>query len=392
MDPSYNNSFGTPMQGGAAVPGGSAPGAGQQPASPIGGGAPVQQPAVSGGGGVPMQQSMPSVGGGVQMPYQPSIPTNMGAPMSMGTGDIILSNEPKKKKIGVVLLIVLIALIVLVGVGYLIWSNTGTGGEIKTAGVKGAFNRYANYFMYGEDESDKFEVRSVEADTVESEIVEVGDIEVTESIEAEVVAKSYFEKQTKTLSAERVEYFKNIETYFGDFYDVYSKVLNKGQSEGAEQDGDAEILSALNNYSNKLKVVTNYYEGNIVVQPMVVDKYLAGGESDVKELIDSTLAIYKDVGEIYGMNYYNIALKRANEMLDLVKLYKAQGCVVDDGVDYDCAFAIENEEANTLKMAISDDYYDMMAIINNSVDDLYAGVFSFDTLINGADGGGANEN
>ena len=279
------------------------------------------------------------------------------------TGDIVLSTEPKKKKTGIIVLLILVVLAIVTGVGYVIWTNVSGGGGGKTApvGVKEAFNRYANYFVYGEESTEPIGAESFDA-----------------------VEESYFEEQTKTLSAERVEYFDNTETYFKNFYDVYSKTLNNDQS--------GDLLAMLNDYGKRLSLVTNYYKGNIVIQPMVTEEYIANGEDSAKALINDTLARYKDIGDVHDMNYYNMALKRANEMLDLVKIYEANGCIKEDGLDYDCAFAIQGQEIDALKLSISDGYYDMMAIIRNSIYDLQSGIFSFDELINGTTGGDANEN
>lgn len=348
MDPSYNNSFGTPMPMGNNMPvGGNVP---------VGGGVPV-------GGNMPVGGSVP-VGG--NMPVGGNVPVggNM-VPTPSVTGDIVLSTEPKKKKTGIIVLLILVVLAIVTGVGYVIWTNVSGGGGGKTApvGVKEAFNRYANYFVYGEESTEPIGAESFDA-----------------------VEESYFEEQTKTLSAERVEYFDNTETYFKNFYDVYSKTLSDDQDQGKD------VLAMLDDYGERLNLVADYYKGNDVTRPMVVEEYVSNGESSAKTLINDTLARYKDIGDIYGMNYYNVALERANEMLDLVKIYESNGCIKEGSLDYDCAFAIQGQEIDALKLSISDGYYDMMAIIRNSIYDLQSGIFSFDELINGTTGGDANEN
>ncbi|MBR0465650.1 hypothetical protein IJJ02_02600 [Candidatus Saccharibacteria bacterium] len=92
----------------------------------------------------------PSAGAGGQPQQTVFGAGDMQAPVSSGTGDIVLAPEKKSRK-GVVIALI-VGLLIIGGIFAAIFLMRGGGGSVNVnEDTKLAFNKYANYLLYGED-------------------------------------------------------------------------------------------------------------------------------------------------------------------------------------------------------------------------------------------------
>ena len=374
MNPSYNASFGGTSSGGGN-PGGNgvpvrrdarfarpvqAPGVGfsgaqgynaqplgaQNSVPPLGAQAGVQ-PAAQGFGvqGASIQSGLQS------MAPQPVAPQPMAPqPVAMGvdSGDIMLAGvEEKKSKKWIVVLVVVMIAIILAVVGVVAGMNMGGGKKVVSGDVRSAFNRYANYFLYGEDKTDDVEA------------------------EPEDFEESYF---AKNISSDGYrEYLETLKQNYTVFYDTYKPTI---------PEEDTYNLNYLDEYNKKFILTTTYYSGVMVLQGDILRAYIDGGEGAAKTMIEETLAPYKEVGELFGENYYYLASERAKLNLEYIMAYEAAGCLVDGAIDYNCAVekGVEEEDMYLIE-EMSKDRAMMDMILHNSEDGVYGGIFKYQDLL-----------
>ena len=380
MDPSYNNSNGDDGSGGIN------PGDVTQPTVPVQS-VPVQPevPVQS----VPAQSVAPSQSTVVSQPsrqinpitHRPMNPVasnpmasnampgmgilqqaNFGMPQQTGfemsqsagfgaSGDIILASAEKKKpKIGAVVLVVALILLVLGGVGVSIAKMVGNIGEQSGGNsIQDTFNKYANYFISGKqnDSSAEIEEKSLE----ETAFIQVldGDMASDEN---------------------NTNYYQQLKAYFDSFYNLYTN---------SDVDLDNEYSSVLSDYKDKLYLIVNYYGGHILDRSDILNAYLAGGEEAARQLISETLDVYKNIGDMYVMNYYDLSTREANLDLELISSYKSAGCITDGRINYECPAV--GSVINEKEIEYTSVYYDRKVIINNSIDDLYFGIFEIRSII-----------
>lgn len=276
------------------------------------------------------------------------VETNM--PIGSGNGDIILNNTPQKKtnKIVIIVLVTLVGLLVLAGILFLIF---GRGGGKVSLNTQNSFNRYANYFLYGEDKTDK----------IEGEFNEENE--------------PYFQKAMLEFgSVERDEYLANLKQYYESFYN---------QIKETEQE-DESVSEWIEEYNTKFVLVTSYYGGAVLDQSDLLEAYVLGGEDSVYELITDKLSPYADLGEIFEIDYYNTAIEMARDNLDYIMAYESAGCLANGQIDYSCAVE-KNVEGNNSDIvdSMNENYWDLLATINNSEYSLYSGIYGYRNMIYG---------
>ena len=369
MDPSYNNSNGDDGSGGIN------PGDVTQPAVPVQG-VPAQPvvPTQPTGAPQPSRQINPIThrlmnpvasnpmasnampGMGILQQANFGMPQQTGFEMSQSagfgaSGDIILASAEKKKpKIGAVVLVVALILLVLVGVGVSIAKMVGNIGEQSGGNsIQDTFNKYANYFISGKqnDSSAEIEEKSLE----ETAFIQVldGDMASDEN---------------------NTNYYQQLKAYFDSFYNLYTN---------SDVDLDNEYSSVLSDYKDKLYLIVNYYGGHILDRSDILNAYLAGGEEAARQLISETLDVYKNIGGMYAMNYYDLSTREASLDLELISSYKSAGCITDGRINYECPAV--GSVINEKEIEYTSIYYDRKVIINNSIDDLYFGIFEIRSII-----------
>ena len=222
--------------------------------------------------------------------------------------------------------------------------NGGGGGSGESA-LENAFNKYANYYLIGEAKAEAINTG-----------VQSGD-------------DTYFEesKNTDTLTG---EYLQKMRSYYGEFYaKVYSAF--------SEDEG---ILNFVNDYKNKLELVTYYYGGAQVTFDQILEAYVSGGADAATALVANALAIYSDIGDIYGMYYYDYAVDRGYQIVKMIELYDGGGCLVEGDIDYGCVSERKIGDVGVTN-EIAKDADSMNAMLSNSEKDLFLGIFQLHDVV-----------
>lgn len=256
---------------------------------------------------------------------QPMAPVQ--TPISSGTGDIVLAPEKKSHK-GVIIALVLAALIIgglFAAVFLMRGGNSGTNGDAKTA-----FNKYANYLLYGED-SDK----ALEGEYDESNIYKLDEIR---SEDAKAVT-NYFKTANELLI--------NFESLMGG------------------------------NTNNDLATVINNYRADFELVRLTFTKEYISEDELINEVVDNELGAVKDwiankYNNLTNSNYDSVK-QYAEAEINYYQLYaeylenlKTRGCfgggnACDAGVD-------ENLEAKMMEYretALSIESDAVRGILNN---------------------------
>lgn len=267
-------------------------------------------------------------------------------PISSGTGDVVLSGgQEKPGKKSFIVLIVLAVILVVVGVVFVVFNplspaslNGQSGGQLSASQ---AFARYSNYFLYGEDS------------------VEMRDGEDLE------MSKTAFMRHASDEDVEsRTSYYSNLRDLYKTFYDIY----NSGDQI------DEAFVSFLNEYGIKLSIMTYRYSGNTVNRQEILDAYSSGDEQSAEVLIESKLSPYKGLGDVYGLNYYDLAYKSAEADKEAIVVYDSFGCVAGKTIDYGCASQNVNEKTMAINETSSEVFYKMQTILTNSENSLFMDV------------------
>ena len=79
------------------------------------------------------------------------------------------------------------------------------------------------------------------------------------------------------------------------------------------------------------------------------------------------------------MNYYDLVMREAGLDLEIISNYNSSGCVVDKRINYECPIA--DDAISEKEEECTDIYYDRQAIIDNSINDLYFGIFEINEMI-----------
>lgn len=261
MDPSYNNSFGNVPQGGITS-GGSA-------GVPAGG-------IMSGGSG-----AGGSAGGGITSGGGYSVP------VSSGTGDIVLGGGQKKSKRGLIIGIILgLVLVVGVVVGVLVLP-----GVLKTNDNKVAFNKYANFVLYG-NEDEGYRGTDYEISYFESQM---SDIEK---------ARAFFDKADVLWSKTDVEISGDLGAEYSQQREMY------------------EFLSVI-------------YKRDILRRNVVTEYYIENGEEATKKYIDEYYDVSEETSNLYLRDLKETFSLWGNSIMDKIAIYDNVGCLTQFE-DYGC--------------------------------------------------------
>ncbi len=365
MDPSYNNSNSGDGSGGMNPNGAmqpmtpAGPVVSEQPITPVQSVAPVQpvmpgqlpsaleQPVVSEQPVMPVQSVSPMqpaqrinpithrpmgpvVGGTAmnQMSGQMTSPMmnntlpnqNMMQPMSSGAGDdiVLAGAEKKKPKLSTIVIVAFAVLFAVVVLVLAITRTIGGGGGGNIKNTKEAFNRYANYYLYGEDKTD--------------------DIEMEYDGENDSYFDLYFYDEEK--QQENASYLSNLRGYFDDYYKLRYNELESGDDE------DYELLY-LEEYGKEFSIVFNYHSGAFLNESSIIDAYISGGEENVNELIGKTYAPYENLGSVNGVDFYSVVTELSRSEYELISQYNDDGCISDNRVINQCVISNNIDATNT---------------------------------------------
>lgn len=255
------------------------------------------------------------------------------------SGDVILAPEKKSHKkwiiIGVIALVVVVVLVVM----FLIPRG---GANLKGNG-KEAFNRYANYLLYGNDSTA----------AISGEYDEGFRSKLNKVLDDEVNSSSTFAK--------------NIETLWGDFM---GKSNNFTVSDDLTRDSYNErvgfIATYLENYSNM--------DGEKLMQ--LVQN---GSEKKVEQSINDYFSLFNNYNFDEANTYKEEGRSLYNRIVEWARSLKEAGCNTDEAMD--------GEECNSIYDSGENDVLNSLSItegaVNSVADYLVKNVWAISGQVNG---------
>ena len=280
---------------------------------------------------------------------------NMMQPMSSGVGDdiVLAGAEKKKPKLSTIIIVAFAVLFAVVVLVLAITRTIGGGGGDGAENAKEAFDRYANYYLYGEDKTNDI------------------DITYDESFESYFDRYAYDEESRSS----NPNYLSNILVFFDSFYNFYGSNPN--------------INEDLSEYKNKLELLSMYYGGAFLTEYDIAQEYNSSGEDGVKKKIQEEYEPYKEVGMVYGVNYYDLVSGEAIDELDILMEYERAGCFLDGKVDYGCVSGNGIDSLNQVLIEeVAEKDQELVNVLKRCEFDLYDGIFMIKTIIyEGAENG-----
>ena len=210
------------------------------------------------------------------------------APISSGTGDIVLASGKKSSKGLIIALIVAVVLIVGAVVAFLMLRG-GTGLNVSgDAGV--AFSRYANYLLYGEESDESLEG------------------EHNDESPARIYAILDEEPNVRTA------YARKLKSYWDDFYDKASKFeLANGVTSG--------------DYNARVDFTVRYLlDSSELSDETVLASMQTGTSEQANQKIEDYFAKYTRYNFEDARNYVTMGQDYYRGLVNLVQNAKEAGC------------------------------------------------------------------
>lgn len=293
-------------------------------------------------GAVPPMQSVGT--GQPAQPAQPVQPIQPAQPVSSGTGDIVLAPEKKSKK-GVIIAII-VALVLAGALLAVAFATLGGGGNSGVSGdAKTAFNRYANYLLYGED-SDK----ELEGEYDVDEIYYLDDImtedidyteEVRETLEVADESNNNFDGgDDSDIKAD--DFFLRAENLWNSFYNTLER-------------GGSYLIDAANEYREELElykmiVLSGDSIGSNWIQNRLDEMEAEQAKEWIKlrysDFLTSEYSIVKNYGK-KAIEYYTLYIDNGAAL-------NGAGCKSDDNGNIVCEEDTYTEIANMLVKTLSE--------------------------------------
>lgn len=275
--------------------------------------------------GTNMQQGM-----GMQQPG-----TGAMSSVGSGQGDIILAAEKKSHK-GVIIALILAALIIggMFAVVYLSSSSLFGGGG-ASVDAKTAFNRYANYLLYGENSDAELKGEYNENGIYMVYEIKDGDNKINMMAMDGTGAEEYSDVTAS-------DFFAKAETLWGDFYKALDSNATSLVNEANGYREDFELYKLVVLSGDSVGTDAIQYEdnkGNVdAAKKQITTQYA--------DFVKSDYALVKDYGE-KAIKYYSLYYENSAGI-------NTAGCVLKDSDVVECANGEYNEVANTIYELLRD--------------------------------------
>lgn len=240
-----------------------------------------------------MDSSYNNLGGFGPGGVTPSTPTQ--ASGSFGTGDIVLTPEKKSHK-GIIIALVLTVLIVGGFFAVMFQIRNGGGNMNVSNDAKLAFNKYANYLLYGKD-SDK----ALEGEYDEDSIYKLDEM---------------WGENAQAVT----NFFKTADELLASFESFTNGNAN------------SDFMTAVNNYRADFELVRLTFNKEYITEEELINKVLGNNLEDTKTWIANkyaslTKSSYEDVKKYAEaeINYYQLYAEYLENL-------KARGCFGDGAV------------------------------------------------------------
>jgi hypothetical protein len=238
-----------------------------------------------------------------------------------------------------VIIALIIAVLAIVGL-FVVMFGFRIGGTSVSKSAKTAFNKYANYYLYGE-ESDKA----------------LGEYDETASYKLYELEDAN-EKEKKS-------FFENASSLLGTF----ENSLDNGAKSSIEND--------LNNYKQDFELTKLIYVSPGLDNHEFIEKYMNGDKDELNEWIEKRFKVYKDseyekvrkYGE-NGVKYYDLYKQYMDES-------RASGCLDDESKCDDFSDV-------TLETKMQDMWIIMAGFQSDALENTISGCFTMSKTIDGS--------
>lgn len=274
-------------------------------------------------------------------------------PINSNSGNVIAAGaEQKRPKIGVIFTIIsLVGLVAAAIVAVVLVVGKKNNDTTILGDAQESFNRYANYLLIGEANTDEAGKGAISLDD-----------------------SAFLTESDQESSEKKDQYYNNLLSY----YDTFRKTI-------ASENISDENASFLDTYENELKIIAYYYAGINLNNTDILESYTSSGEEKTREIITETYSKYKDLSDINDENYYNVAVKTANAYLGIIDEYNELGCLSGGVINYECI--PDQADINDKNIAFSNSYLSKQEIIETATSDIFLGVFEIKEMVysNGQD-------
>ena len=252
-------------------------------------------------------------------------------------------SEPKKKsKKWVIFGCAGIALIVGVCVFFIIQNRKSNNNTVMDS-----FCKYANYFLYGEEDNSSYsEIALEEGQT------------------------SYFEDTISLV--DNSSFIEKINAYYLDFYDNIIK----------NDDANNEILKQyIEEYNARFELVIRESKNPLPNTTEIAVYYNTNRKTETEKYLDNIVENYENIESIYDVDYYALVKDWRQAMLELLDKYDNMGCLNDNGVDYECSSRLYDDELDNIQGELSVAIIRMNNLLEKSKSDIAEGVqYIFENL------------
>ncbi len=230
---------------------------------------------------------------GLSHQYYSNHPTRTSA---SGVGDIVVGGTPKKKlsKKTILLVISAVAFLVIIAATFIIiFSSSKNTAKNGLSDVEVAFNRYANYLLFGQ-----------KRDALDGKFDPYQTYEVDRQLALDPLDMNYWNEASKLLN---------------------DATASLSSSDGAYKD---ELMVALNNYQENFSFIQTYAQiTNEPSEEDMLQAYLKSGPSGVNEYLNNFYSKINDLESSLAEDF--ITLKRQQYSLATGKFdfYSEVGCI-----------------------------------------------------------------
>ena len=254
-------------------------------------------------GAQPVRPAQPVVSGSTQQPR--TVQSPMQQPMQFqpqmmtsGTEDVILGSgaEPKKSRKGLIVGIVL-AMLVLVGVGILVAFSMGNMNGVSKEKGEQNFNIFANYILYEKTD-------------------DAQDLETEDTGQYALKGLAFYEHDKAK-----------------EFYALAMKYWNSFVYTYPEQDDN--VSNKINEVGNELTFLERFADNGLISNDRILEIYYNGDEDTVIEEYAKYYADFRQDAEVFS-DFMTIQDTYIGNIVQLLDLYSQEGCIVDAKEDAKC--------------------------------------------------------
>lgn len=250
--------------------------------------------------------------------------------MSSGVGDVVLPVQKKKNRLP--LIIAIVAVVLIAGVGILIWALALNRSAPTVANLQTVYNRYANYLIYGEDS--------------------------TKNLEGEYDRYGIYALHDALNNEDRA-YFNKLNELLNNYFNMAGKMEISNLTLIQANTGIASAASFVVPYGKKGVL------GSEDLLKLVVEK---GSLEDVNTAIEEFYKEYAEDSSTLFPSYYDYITEANKGEAEIIYAYKDAGCIEGGKIVYEGCEMTFNYAAQEVEN--DRNYYWAQTFIDSNIRDI----------------------